>query len=169
MIRRALLLGLVLLTAVLLETTLLGTTTLAGTKPELVLLVVVALAIEEGSALGALAGFTGGLLTDLLIDAPAGFSSLVFTVVGYGVGAAREQLATPTAWVPLAVSGLATVFGVLAYAGVSSLLGQNGIATATVARHAGLAAAYNVLLTPFVVPFVRRLAVRLRPQKVVRL
>lgn len=169
MIRRAALLGLLLLTAVLLETTMLGTTTLLGTKPELVLLVVVALAIEEGSGLGAVAGFTGGLLTDLLLDAPAGFSSLVFTIVGYGVGAAREQLATPTAWMPLAVTGASTVLGVLAYAGVSSLLGTGGVPAVTVARHAGLAAAYNVLLTPFVVPFVRRLSVRLRPQKVVRL
>lgn len=169
MIRRAALLGLLLLTAVLVETTILGTTTLAGTKPELVLLVIVALAIEEGSAVGAVAGFAGGLLTDLLLDAPAGFSSLVFTVVGYGVGAAREQLLTPTAWVPLAVTGVSTALGVLAYAGVSSLLAAGGVPATAVARHAGLAAAYNILLTPFVVPLVRRLSVRLRPQKVVRL
>jgi rod shape-determining protein MreD len=169
MIRRALLLGLLLLTAVLLETTIFGTTTLGGTKPELVLLVVVALAIQEGSGLGAVAGFTGGLLTDLLLDAPTGFSSLVFTVVGYGVGASREQLLTPTAWVPLAVTAASTTFGVLAYAAVSSVFGTSGAPTVTVLRHAGLASVYNVLLTPFVVPFVRRLSVRLRPQKVVRL
>jgi rod shape-determining protein MreD len=168
-IRRAALLGLLLLTALLLETTIFGTTTLVGTKPELVLLVVIALAIEEGPAVGAAAGFAGGLATDLLLDAPAGFTSLVFTVVGYGVGAAREQLATPTAWVPLAVTGASTVFGVLAYAGVSALLGAGGISAITVARHAGLAAAYNMLLTPFVVPFVRRLSGRLRLQKVVKL
>lgn len=166
--RRALLVALLVLTGLLVSTTLLGTATLAGTKPELILLVTIALSLGEGAAVGALAGFFGGVATDLLLNLPQGLSALVFTGVGYAVGAAREHLQTPAAWVPIGMAGVATALGVFAYGAVSILFGQD-ISGIVLARHAGLAAAYNMLLAPFVIPFVRGLGARLRPRRVVRL
>ncbi len=167
--RRTLLLGMVVVTGLLLETTILGSRTLGGTQPELVLLVVVALGMEEGAAAGAIAGFFGGLASDLLLSLPAGMSSLVFTVIGYSAGALREHYETTTAWLKIVVAGIMTGAGVLAYGAVAVLFGIDGIAPLDLARHAGLAALYSMLLAPFVVPAVRRLAGRLRPRKVVRL
>lgn len=167
--RRAVLLSLLTLSGLLVETTLLGSATLAGTKPELILLITIALALGEGSAVGAVAGFVGGVATDLLLDLPAGLSALVFTGVGYAVGAAREHFQTPAAWVPMGIAGAATAAGVFAYGAVGILFGQETITGGALARHAGLAAGYNVLLAPFVIPVVRGLAARMRPRKVVRL
>jgi rod shape-determining protein MreD len=167
--RRVLLLGLVMMTGLLLETTLLGGMTLGGTQPELVLLIVVALGMAEGPAAGAVAGFVGGFATDMLLDLPKGLSSLVFTSVGYAVGALREHYEGTTAWLTIIIAGLATAAGVIGYGAVSVLFGLDGLVPIEVVRHAGLAAVYSMLLAPFVLPAIRRLGERLRPRKVVRL
>lgn len=167
--RRILLVGMVIVTGLLLETTVLGVRTLGGTQPELVLLIVIALAMVEGPVAGAVAGFTGGFATDLLLDLPAGLSSFVFTSVGYSVGALREHYEGATAWFPIVIAGLATATGVLGYGVMLLIFGNGAIAPLELLRHAGLAAAYSMLLAPFVVPLVRKLAARLRPRKVVRL
>lgn len=167
--RRALLLGLAVPTALLLQTTVLGSLTLGGTQPELVLLVVVAIAMADGPAAGAVAGFAGGFATDLLLDLPDGLSAFVFTAVGYTAGALREHYAGTTAWLPIAVAGIATGVGVLAYGTIAVLFGDATVAVLDLTRHAGLAAAYGMLLSPFVVPLVRRLSERVEPRKVVRL
>lgn len=167
--RRVILLGLVVMTGLLLQTTVLGGRTLGGTQPELVLLIVIALGMTEGPATGAIAGFTGGFVTDLLLDLPIGMSSLVFTAVGYFVGALREHYETTTAWLTIVVAGLATATGVIGYGAVSVLFGLDGLVAIDVLRHAGLAAAYSMLLAPFVVPLIRKIGRQLRPRKVVRL
>lgn len=167
--RRTLLLGLVMLTGLLLETTVLGGLTLGGTQPQLVLLIVIALGMAEGPATGAVAGFVGGFFTDMLLNLPKGMSALVFTSIGYAVGALREHYEGTTAWLTIVVAGLATASGVIGYGAVAVLFGRDGLVPLDVLRHAGLAAVYSMLLAPFVLPGVRRLGERLRPRKVVRL
>lgn len=167
--RRGILLGMVVMTGLLLQTTVLGGRTLGGTQPELVLLIVIALGMTEGPATGAVAGFVGGFLTDLLLDLPIGMSSLIFTAIGYSVGALREHYEGTTAWLTIVVAGLATAAGLIGYGAVSVLFGLDGLAAVDVLRHAGLAAAYSMLLAPFVLPLIRKIGERLRPRKVVRL
>ena len=167
--RRTILLGLVVMTGLLLETTIFGGRTLGGTQPELVLLIVIALGMTEGPATGAVAGFVGGFVTDLLLNLPKGMSSLVFTGIGYAVGALREHYEGTTAWLTIVVAGLATATGIIAYGAVSVLFGLNGLVAFDVLRHAGLAAVYSMLLAPFVLPLIRKIGERLRPRKVVRL
>ncbi|HVL91029.1 MAG TPA: rod shape-determining protein MreD [Actinomycetota bacterium] len=167
--RRSLLLGMLMLTGLLLETTLLGGLTLGGTQPQLVLLIVIALGMAEGPATGAVAGFVGGVLTDMLLSLPTGLSALVFTSIGYSVGALREHYEGTTALLTIVVAGLATATGVIGYGAVSVLFGRVGLVPADVLRHAGLAAVYSMLLAPFVLPGIRRVSERLRPRKVVRL
>lgn len=166
--KRTLLLSLLTITGLLVETSVLGTATLGGTKPQLLLLITVALAMGEGPALGSAFGFVGGLATDLFLGLPTGITSLAYTIVGSGVGAIRAQVQTPTAWLPIAMVFVATLAGVFLYGGASFLLGQEAISGAPLARHAALAASYNALLTPFVFPVVRVLGARLRPTKVFR-
>ena len=161
--RRTLLVTLLTVTGLAIETTLLGEATLQGTKPELLLLIVVALAMGEGPALGATAGFAMGLATDVVLELPHGITALSFTLVGYAVGRIRAQVQTPSAWLPMAMVSVATFAGVLFYGGFAFVLGQESISGARVLRHAALAAAYNGLLTPFLFPVVRSLAARLRP------
>ena len=166
--RRTLLLSLLALSGLLLETSVFGEATLVGTKPQLLLLITVALAMGEGPALGSAFGFVGGTLTDLLTGLPVGLTALTYTIVGYAVGAIRAQVQTPTATLPVAMEFTATAAGVLLYGGIALLLGQAAAGGRALLLHALFAACYNALLTPFLFPLVRVLGSRLRPARVLR-
>ncbi|MGI5140045.1 MULTISPECIES: rod shape-determining protein MreD [unclassified Streptomyces] len=136
---------------------------LPGAVPDLVLLTVVALALVYGHVGGCLIGFGVGLLSDLAppADHAAGRYALVLCVIGYLAGLARPdngRLKSATA--PMAVVVAAAIGSTLLYAGVGALVGD------TAARHVGLAsllftaAAYDLLLAPFVVPGIMALARR---------
>jgi rod shape-determining protein MreD len=165
--KRGLLLLLLMVTGLVVETAVLGSATLDGSKPEFLLLLAIAVAMNEGPAFGATAGFMLGLATDMFLGLPRGISPLVFTAVGYGVGRARAQMTAPTAWVPIVVCFLATFTGVLAYGAVGMLLGQR-IGPSSLIRHALLGGAYNAMLTPFVFPVVRAMGSKLRPAGAIR-
>ncbi|MGZ4188669.1 MAG: rod shape-determining protein MreD [Actinomycetota bacterium] len=161
--KRTLLLFLLTVTGLALETSVFGTATLVGTKPELLLLMTVALAMGEGPAVGATAGFVMGLSTDLVLQLPAGVTALTYTLIGYVVGRLRARITTPSAWLPIAIVCLATFTGVLFYAGFNYILGES-LMPVRVIRAAGFATIYNGLLTPFIFPIVRALGARLRPR-----
>lgn len=166
--KRALLLTLLTITGLVIETSVLGEATLGGTKPQLLLLMTVALAMGEGPALGAGFGFTAGLATDLLTGLPAGLTAITYTIVGYAVGAIRAQVQTPTAWLPVAMEFTATFGGVLLYGAIALLLGQEATGGLSLPLHAAFAACYSALLTPFLYPLVRGMGSRLRPARVMR-
>src|SRR5438034_869631 len=109
--KRTLLVTLLTLTGLALEMSLFGSATLDGVKPELLLLITVALAMGEGPAVGAVAGFVMGLSTDLVLQLPAGVTALEFTIIGYAVGRIRSQMQTPTTWLPIAMVCLASFVG----------------------------------------------------------
>ena len=166
--KRTVLLALLIVTGLVIETSVLGEATLGGTKPQLLLLMTVALAMGEGPALGAGFGFTAGLATDVLTGLPAGLTAISYTVVGYVVGAIRAQVQTPTAWLPVAMEFAATLGGVLLYGGIALLLGQEAAGGRALPIHALFAACYSALLTPFLYPLVRGLGARLRPASAIR-
>jgi rod shape-determining protein MreD len=166
--RRALLLTLLTLTGLALETSLFGRASLAGTKPQLLLLATIALAISEGPELGATAGFTMGLATDLVLGLPKGVTALVYTALGYLAGMLRMQVLAPTAWLPIVMEAAAALLATLLYGAIAVLLGEAAAGGGALARHAALGALYNALLTPFVYPLVRALGGRFRPQRVYR-
>src|SRR5204863_7397010 len=56
------------------------------------LVVVICIGLVRGPSSGATAGFAGGMLRDLLLDAPTGLSALAYVTVGYVVGAIRPYV-----------------------------------------------------------------------------
>jgi rod shape-determining protein MreD len=166
--KRAFLLGLLVVTGLVLETSVLGEATLVGAKPQVLLVITVALAMGEGPALGAGFGFAAGLASDLLTGLPVGLTAITYTIVGYAVGAIRAQIQTPTAWFPAAMEFAATFGAVLMYGALSLLLGQESVAGRSFVLNAVFAACYSALLTPFLYPIVRGLGSRLRPASVIR-
>jgi rod shape-determining protein MreD len=70
--------------------------TMTSFRPELLLLVVIAVALAAGPLSGALSGFGAGLLLDLAPYSAnlVGTSALVFTVIGYSTGVLSS------AWTP---------------------------------------------------------------------
>ncbi|MFD3522544.1 rod shape-determining protein MreD [Streptomyces sp. NPDC058653] len=136
---------------------------LPGAVPDLLLLVVVALALVYGHVSGALIGFGAGLLADIAppADHAAGRYALVLCVVGYLAGLAKpDHGQLRTALGPMVVVVGAAVTTTLLYAGVGALVGD------TAARHVGLtnliitSAIYDLLLAPFTVPLIMALARR---------
>jgi rod shape-determining protein MreD len=149
--------------ALVVQVSVLSRLQLPGAVPDLMLLVVLALAFVYGHVSGALIGFGAGLLADLAppADHAAGRYALVLCVIGYLAGLARpENGQIKSAFVPMVVVVAAAIGSTLLYAGVGALVGD------TAARHVGLtgllftAALYDLLLAPFTVPLVMWLARR---------
>jgi len=162
--------GLVVLTALTLQTTVLARLTLLGVIPQLVLVVVIALAWLEGEGVGVTAGFFGGLLLDLQLPPASivGLTALVYTFVGYGVGYFRQYSVGESVWSPVLAVAVGSVVAEGGYALLAILLGRAWVSLAFTAKVAGLVVLYNALLTPFIYPLVRRVSERFRPERVHR-
>lgn len=149
--------------ALVVQVSVLARLQLPGAVPDLLLLVVVALALVYGHTSGAVIGFGAGLLADLAppADHAAGRYALVLCLIGYLAGLAKpDNGQLRTALGPMVVVVGAAVTTTLLYAGVGALVGD------TAARHVGLtnlvvtAAIYDLLLAPFTVPLIMALARR---------
>lgn len=166
--RRSAAFGLTILTAVLLQSTVFARLTLFGVSPDLVVAVVICFALVEGATLGAVLGFSGGLLRDLLLDAPKGLTGLSYLIVGYTVGSIRPYLQTTSVMVPVAGVFAGSLASSVLYEVLQAMLGRRtgGLDRAVVVVF--LTAIYNMLLVPFVYPPVKRIAALYRPEKVVQ-
>ncbi|MCF3963475.1 rod shape-determining protein MreD [Streptomyces fuscigenes] len=160
-INRILLSAALVVVALVLQVSVLARLHLPGAVPDLMLLVVLALAFVYGHIGGALIGFGAGLLTDLAppADHAAGRYALVLCVIGYLAGLVRpEKGQMRSALAPMLAVVCAALGSTLLYAGVGALVGD------TAARHVGLggllftSAVYDLLLAPFTVPWIMALA-----------
>ena len=77
---------LVVLLFLVLHLTVLSRLRIGGAAPDVMLLLAIAAGVVGGPQLGALLGFSAGLVLDLFLETPLGLSALVFCLVGYGVG-----------------------------------------------------------------------------------
>jgi rod shape-determining protein MreD len=160
--------GGVVILALALQSTLLARLTILGVIPQLVLLVVVALAFLEGERVGVVVGFFGGLLLDLQLPPGSilGLTALVYTMIGFGVGTLRQFSLGESVWAPVFVVAASSAIAEGSYALLSILMGQPWVSLSMTAQLAGLVVLYNTLLTPFVFPVVKRIADRVRPERV---
>lgn len=161
MIPRLVAVGLLLLSASVLQTALFPALGLGGFRPDLLLLVVVALAINDGALPGLRVGFAAGLLADLLVaQAPVGLTTLVLTGVGYTVGVAKPYLAPGSFTAPLLLAFVSGLLGTAGYGVLASLLAEAGIDLSLLVQASLGVALFNTLLAPIVLGAVRRLSDR---------
>src|SRR5262249_30978295 len=150
--RRALLAAAAILAAVLLQVTLLNNVPFpGGAGPDLVLVVVVALALTGGPREGAIIGFAAGLVLGI---APAashllGQRALVFCLVGYGCGRLRVVLER-SAWLPVAGVAVGAAAGEVLYALVGLIFGDPDVTWQAVRQVLPAAVFYDLLISPFV-------------------
>jgi len=83
--------------AVLLQTTLAPAIEILGVRPDFPFLLVLLVALHEGAAGGAVAGFVAGLFVDLGSAQTLGVSSLANSVVAFVVGSLSERLVRDSA------------------------------------------------------------------------
>jgi rod shape-determining protein MreD len=98
--RRAIAIIAIIVTAVLLQSTVFSQLQLLGVRPELLYLVTILIALNEGPSEGAIVGFTCGLAQDMFLDQPMGITALTLTLLGYAVGMARQYIVSPSPLVP---------------------------------------------------------------------
>ena len=159
----------ILIVSLAIQSTLLTRVTILGVIPQLLFVVIVSLAYLEGEVMGVVAGFLGGLFQDLLLpESIMGLTALVYTLIGYSVGVIRTYLPSQSVWTPVFTVALASVAAEASYAILAIMMGERWVSIADTAKIGGLVVLYNTLLTPFVFPVVKRIADRVRPERVVR-
>lgn len=165
-VRAVLLTGVVLL-AVVLQVAVFAGLSFDGVVPNLALLVVVAAALVRGPEFAAGLGFLGGLAIDLAppSDHVVGRWALALVVVGYLAGRVRQDAGTSAVSAVLTVAACSFV-GTSVFALSGMLLHDPAIPVREALTVIPLAVAYDVLVTPFVLPLVMRLFRRMQPHQV---
>ena len=164
--RRVLLPAVLVVVALLLQLTVLDQLPLpGGVSPDLLLLVVVALALSSGPTAGLITGFCAGLALDIAPPSNhlIGVYALVFCLVGYFCGLVAADLEN-SVLLPLAASALGAAGGAALYAVAGVFLGNPDVTGQSVRHVLPLSVAYDVLLSPFVlyaVALASRLAARI--------
>src|SRR6266487_231157 len=153
--RRTLLLGALIALSLVLESTLLAHLRVGGVHPDLLVIVVIAVAMVDGPVTAATFGFAAGLV-----------SALVYTVIGFGVGVGRVYVTSSSALLHLLLAGVASFASVWLAGLVLRVFDLSS--WDFLLRAAPLVALYNLLLTPLVYPPVRALLERLEPVPTVR-
>ena len=155
----------VLLLAILLKTTVLPAVAVLGFRPDVLVLVVVAVALVEGPDSGIRIGFTAGLLQDMVSGGVAlvGLSALVMMGAGWAAGRLRPYLAASEQNGAIVVSGL--LAGATALA--SGVLGRLfDVVNPTVGRMllaAVVVGLYSAAVSPLVLRPVQGLVKQLPP------
>lgn len=161
--------ALFLLLAVTVQTSVLPHIAVAGVSCDLVMIVVVALALSRGAEWGAIAGFLGGLMLDVVppADHTAGRWALALALSGYVAGLVRrETSAGPVG--PLAVAltvVLGAVLSLTVYSATGSLLHDPAVDWGEFGVRLGIAAGYDVVGAIVVVPLVMWVMGRVVPAR----
>ncbi len=157
--RRRLSYGALVASALVLQLTVLDTLPFpGGVAPDLVLLVIVAIAVTSGPLPGAVSGFTGGIALDVAPPAvhAAGAYTLVFCLIGYVCGLAAGEIER-SAVMPLATMAFGGLAGSFLYTVVGVTFGEADVTWAAARHVLPLSVTYDVLLSPFVLYAVMRL------------
>jgi rod shape-determining protein MreD len=130
-----------------------------GTGPDVVLLAVAALALAGGPLVGTLIGFWGGLALDVAPPGShfVGENALVFCLIGYACGLAAEvpnregtSEQGHTALFEIVITAAGAVCGEVLTAALGKMLSDPRISVPAVRHVLPVAAAYDVVLAPFV-------------------
>jgi rod shape-determining protein MreD len=150
-VARAALVAVASLAAILIQLTVLnGLPWPGGAAPDLVLILVVAIALTGGPAEGMLTGFFAGLALDIAPPAShlVGQSALVFCLAGYAAGRLGGSLGRAS-WQPLGAVALCTAGGEALSAMAGMLFGDPGVTWSAVGQVLPVSLGYDLLVCPF--------------------
>jgi rod shape-determining protein MreD len=152
--------------ALVLQVTVFPHVAVHGVVPNLCLLVVVAAGLVRGPEQAATLGFVAGVLLDLAppADHVAGRWALALVVVGYVAGRVRADTPTgPSVTTVVATVAACSFVGTSTFAITGLLLRDPVVSVADLLPVVLVALAWDVLLTPLVMPGLLRLFAALRP------
>ena len=141
----------VVVAALTVQVSLLSRFSFEGARPDVMILLAVIAGYVAGPDRGAIVGFAAGMSFDVLLSTPLGLSALVYTVVGYGVGAATVGMVRSSRIAPILVAAAGSAIGVLAYALAGTVLGEPTLDGPDLVAIVVFVAAINAVLAPFAV------------------
>lgn len=155
---KGILVVLLLFLAAVLQVSFFGFFSLDGVVPDLVLLVVVAVAVARGPEVAAPMGFLGGLVLDLAppADHVAGRWALALVVAAYVAGRVRQDASRSTLAALVTVAA-ASFLATSLFALSGMALGDTAVDPGGALRIVLVSVGYDLLLAPFVLPLVLRL------------
>ena len=95
--------------AAMLQVVIVSSLVVVGGAPDLLLVVVVALGLLRGSVPGAVLGFLGGLVVDVVTLGTLGVTSLILTLAGFWAGRYGETTGRDRRFAPVIAVGTITV------------------------------------------------------------
>ncbi len=140
-------------TAILLSSELALSVPILGVGPDLLIIVVATFALGEQPRNAAVAGFSAGLVRDLLLTTPTGISAFAYALTAY---AAAIVGATRGIWAFVALIAGATFVSQVVYATGMILLGTQ-VDPGPLPRVVVITTLYNALLAPLLMPLLRRI------------
>jgi rod shape-determining protein MreD len=168
----AVVLAAVLLAAVVVQLTVVNRLPLpGGAVPDLVLLLVTAIAVCTSPLAGALAGFAGGLALDVAPPSIhyAGEYALVFCLAGWGAGRVNRAIADVRGerdqMVTFAVMAGAAAAGEAGKAALGMMLSDPDVTAAVASRLLPTAVLYDLLVAPFAFWLVARVTRGADPER----
>lgn len=149
---RYLLFGVAAVVAILVSSELALSLPILGLGPDLVILVVVAFSFGERPRTAATAGFIAGLVRDLLLTTPKGLSAFAYAACAYGAALVGIPRGVGQA---VGIFAGATFASQLLYGlGAAFLVPQ--VDPSPLPRMLLITTAYNALISPLLMPFLRR-------------
>jgi rod shape-determining protein MreD len=147
--------------AVVVQLSIMAQVTILGGHPNLLLVTLVCVALLRGAIVGAVAGFSAGLLADSGVFATLGFTALLLTLAGYWTGRYGETTGRDRAHAPVLSIAVTTILFQIAALVLRYMLGQNAPA-GTIFSGLVPTVILNLVLTVPVYALTRRL---LRPRE----
>jgi rod shape-determining protein MreD len=146
---------------VVVQLSIMAQVTILGGHPNLLLVTLCCVALLRGALVGAIAGFSAGLLADTGVFGTLGFTALLLTLAGYWTGRYGETTGRDRGHAPILSIAVITILYQVAALVLRFMLGQNapgGIIFSGLLPTVIL----NLILTLPVYAFTRRL---LRPRE----
>ena len=138
----------ILLVAVVLHTAVFPQLRVFGVAADVLLLTAIATGLAAGADRGAAVGFGAGLLADCFLQTPFGLSALTYSLVGYGVGAFQATVLHRGRWITMLTTLVASGLGVVLFAAVGTVLGQDDLVALRLVPVAAVVAVVNTAMAP---------------------
>ncbi|MBA3348427.1 MAG: rod shape-determining protein MreD [Actinobacteria bacterium] len=147
----------------LLQATFFSTVHVLGGTPDVLLLVLIAIALLRGAVTGAIVGFCGGLLLDVLTLDTLGVTALVLALAGYWTGRYGETTGRERAHAPIISVLVVTIVVLLLGFFLHFLIGEEVSARRALVESMVAGLGLNLLLGAPVFALVRSILRSTRP------
>jgi len=147
--------GLIVLVAVLAQVAFFSYFKIFGASPDIVPVVIAAIGLLGGAVVGAVVGFSAGLLLDISLLETLGVSSLILLAVGYLAGRYRESFEIDSALGPAMVAGGLTFLAAAGSTAIELTLGVDTPVSGAIVGAAIVKGILAFLLAYPIYPLVR--------------